>query len=107
MVPESAQDELQKDIRTFVNLMFCYQNAVASLATSAVTSTLNLAKSEATALTIGTILVAVTSDVHTEMNRWWYKEISGKRCTKNIIDNMAATVGGWRRIRWRGNWNFD
>ena len=98
MLPESTQDELQKDIGTFVNLMFCYQNDVVSLATTptiAVTMTLKLAKSEAAALTIGTILVAVTSDIHTEMNRWWYKEISGKRCAKNIIDNMAATAGGW------------
>ena len=45
-------------------------------------------------LTSVTLLTTILSyDIYSNIQRWWDEEISGKRCSKNIIDSITSVAG--------------
>ena len=47
-----------------------------------------------TLVAVGLTVIPLAYDAYKNIKRWWNGEISGVRCTKNIIDSIATTGRG-------------
>ena len=86
MIPSVAQDKIREMLPRLIN-----NRTIVSSIDEFVGV---IDKTSGTVVMVGLAAVYLIYKAYVHIKRWWKGEISGKRCAKSVVDELAAIVGG-------------